>query len=195
MRNRQDRERAMEQPRDTAFTADEFIAWALEQPTGRFELDNGVVIAMAPERASHATAKLNAVIALSNGIRARGLPCQAFPDGMAVRVSDRTVYEPDALVRCGPRLPGDAIAITDPIIVVEVVSPSSRGVDRGVKLAGYFSLPSVRHYLIVDTDERVVLHHRRGEEGRIEVQILRDGPLTLDPPGLAIYIRDIFEGL
>jgi Uma2 family endonuclease len=42
----------MEQPKPTEFTADEFIAWALEQPTGRFELDNGIVVAMAPGRAT-----------------------------------------------------------------------------------------------------------------------------------------------
>jgi Uma2 family endonuclease len=183
----------MEQPRQSRFTADEFIAWALEQETGRFELDNGVVVAMAPERASHVVAKLNAVIALRNAIGARSLPCQALPDGMSVRVNDRTVYEPDALVRCGPALPGDAREVVDPIILVEVVSPS--GVDRGVKLAGYFSLPSVRHYLIVDTDKQVVLHHRRDEEGRITVHIVRDGSLTLDPPGLSIEILDILDGV
>ena len=82
-----------------------------------------------------------------------------------------------------------------PVPTVEVVSPSSRGVDRGAKLASYFSLPSVRHYLIVDIDSQVVIHHRREDEGRIEVQILHDGLLTLDPPGLAIDIRDIFDGL
>ena len=185
----------MEQPRQTEFTADDFIAWALEQPTGRFELDNGIVVAMAPERASHNQAKLNAAIALRGAIGARGLPCRVMTDGMAVRIDDRTVYEPDALVRCGPPLPGDAIEVVDPIIVIEVVSPSSRGVDRGVKLASYFSLPSVRHYLIVDTDKRVVIHHRRGDEGRIEVGILRDGSLMLDPPGLAIDTRDVFDDL
>jgi Uma2 family endonuclease len=185
----------MEQPKQTEFTAEEFIAWALEQPTGRYELDNGTVVAMAPERASHATAKLNAVIALRNAIVARDLACQAFPDGMSVRVNDRTVYEPDALVRCGQPLPGDAIEVADPMIVVEVVSPSSRGVDRGVKLAGYFALPSLRHYLILDTDKRVVIHHRRGEDGQIGVGIVHDGPLTLDPPGLVIDLRDIFDGL
>jgi Uma2 family endonuclease len=185
----------MEQQRSPEFTADEFIAWALEQPEGRFELDNGVVVAMAPERVTHAIAKGNAFIALRNAIGARGLACQALPDGMSVRVNDRTVYEPDALVRCGPPLPGDTVQIIDPVIVVEVVSPSSRGIDRGVKLAGYFSLPSVRHYLIVDTDMRLVIHHHRGEDGRIEVRILHDGPLTLDPPGLAIEVRDIFAGI
>jgi Uma2 family endonuclease len=185
----------MEQPRRTGLTADEFIAWALEQPEGRFELDNGVVVAMAPERVHHAIAKRDVMIALHNAIHMDGLACQALPDGMAVRVNDRTVYEPDALVRCGPPLPGDAIEVLDPIIVVEVVSPSSRGIDRGVKLASYFALPSVCHYLIVDTEKRVVIHHRRGVGGRIEVQILHDGELALDPPGLTIGVRDIFAGL
>lgn len=185
----------MEQPRPTRFTADEFIAWAMEQPTGRFELDNGTVVAMAPERANHALAKLNAVIALRNAIGARGHPCQAFPDGMSVRVDDRTVYEPDALLRCGPPLPGDAIEVGDPVVVVEVVSPSSRGIDRGVKLASYFSLPSVRHYLIVDTEKRVVIHHRRDEKDQIGVRIFHDGTLALDPPGLEIGVRDIFDDL
>jgi Uma2 family endonuclease len=184
----------MEQPRQTAFTADEFIAWALEQPAGRFELDNGAVAARAPERASHATAKGNAFMALRNGITARNLTCQAFPDGMSVRIDDWTVYEPDALVRCGPPLPGDAIEVSDPVIIVEVVSPSSRGVDRGVKLAGYFLLPSVRHYLIVDTNKRVVIHNHRSAEGRIEVRILHCGSLTLDPPDLTIEVQDIFLG-
>jgi len=185
----------MERPKPTEFTADEFITWALEQPTGRFELDNGIVVAMAPERASHNQAKLNVAIALRGAIGERGLPCKVMTGGMAVRIDDRTVYEPDALVRCGPPLPSDAIEVVDPIIVVEVVSPSSRGVDRGVKLASYFLLPSVRHYLIVDTEKRVVIHHRRGDEGRIEVEVLNDGSLTLDPPGLAIDILDIFADL
>jgi Uma2 family endonuclease len=185
----------VEQPKQSFFTADEFISWALQQPTGRFELSNGLVVAMAPERASHNQAKLNAAIALRGGLAARGLLCRVMTDGMAVRIDDRTVYEPDALVRCGHPLPGDAIEVTDPMVVVEVVSPSSRGVDRGVKLASYFSLPSVRHYLIVDIDKRVVIHHRRDEEGRIAAEILFDGPLTLDPPGFEIDIRDIFDGI
>ena len=64
-----------------------------------------------------------------------------------------------------------------------------------MKLASYFSLPSVRHYLIIDADKRVVIHHRRDEEGRIGVQVLREGPLTLDPPGLTIVVQDILSGL
>jgi hypothetical protein len=53
----------------------------------------------------------------------------------------------------------------------------------------------VRHYLILDTDKRVVIHRHRGEKGRIEVQFRHDGALALDPPGLAIEVWDIFVGL
>jgi Uma2 family endonuclease len=69
----------MEQPRRTEFTADAFIAWALEQPTGRYELDNGIVVAMAPERVSHARAKCQTWLALRTAIAARGLGCEALP--------------------------------------------------------------------------------------------------------------------
>ena len=71
----------MEQPRQTEFTADEFIAWALQQPEGRFELDNGAVVAMAPERIGHGRAKNRILRALETAIAARGLGCEAHPDG------------------------------------------------------------------------------------------------------------------
>lgn len=185
----------MEQPKQTEFTADEFIAWAMAQTEGRFELDNGVVVAMSPERIGHGRVKNQTLRALEAAIAARGLGCEAHPDGATVQIDDRTVYEPDALVRCGPPLPNDAIEVADPIIIVEVVSPSSKGVDRGAKLASYFLLPSLRHYLIIDTDKRVIIHHRRGDDGLISVRILREDLFTLDPPGLTVAVQDVFSGL
>jgi Uma2 family endonuclease len=180
------------QPRPALLSADAFIAWAAEQPAGRYELSGGEVVAMAPERAGHTRAKLAAAIALRAAIGARD--CEAMVDGMVVPIDERTVYEPDALVRCGPRLPDDATEITDPVIVVEVISPSSRGIDSGTKLVGYFRVPSVRHYLVLDIEARAVVHHRRGDRGGIETRILRDGALALDPPGIEIALADLFPG-
>jgi Uma2 family endonuclease len=180
------------QPDPSSFTADEFIAWAMDQPLGRFELVRGLVVAMSPERAGHARAKARTHRALEDAIAAAGLGCEAFPDGMTVRIDDRTVYEPDALVRCGPRTPDDSVEAADPVIVVEVVSRSSRSTDTGMKLGDYFSLPSVRHYLVLDADKRTVAHHRRGEDGDISTRILRAGSLVLDPPRLKIDVADLF---
>ena len=87
MRHRNDRS-AMEQPRQTRFTADEFFVWAAEQESGRFELSGGVVVAMAPERVGHSLAKVDAIFALRAAIRARGLACEALPDGVSIRIDD-----------------------------------------------------------------------------------------------------------
>lgn len=182
----------MEQPKQTRFTADEFLAWAMEQPTGRYELHHGRIVPMAPERVAHARAKARAWLALSTAIRTRGLACEALTDGVSVRIDAETVFEPDALVRCGPPAPDDAIEIDDPVILVEVVSPSSRGPDSGTKLVAYFTLPSVRHYLVIDTVAQTVVHHSRGHDGAIAARILREGAFKLDPPGLTVDVADIF---
>ena len=168
-------------------TSDEFIAWAMEQPEGeRYELVDGQIVGMAPERAAHARTKGRIYERLAQAARASGLPCEAYPDGMAVEVDDHTIYEPDALLRCGTPLPDDAVKLDDPIVVIEVLSPSTRGRDAGAKLADYFRLPSVRHYLIVRTEDRVIIHHARGEDGAIATSIVREGTIRLDPPGLTL---------
>ena len=58
--------------------------------------------------------------------------------------------------------------IPNPVIVVEVLSPSTAADDHGPKLDGYFALPSVAHYLILDADRRVMIWHKRGQAGAIE---------------------------
>ncbi len=185
----------MSVPKPLRMTADEFLAWALEQPHGRYELANGEVIAMAPERAAHALVKLEAARVLQDAVAAAGLPCQVFPDGMALRIDEATVYEPDASLRCGPRLDDDAVQFSDPLVVVEVLSPSSRAQDSGAKLEAYFRLPSVHHYLIVNTGTRTVIHHARGADGAIATRIYADGEIRLDPPGLILRPAGFFARL
>jgi Uma2 family endonuclease len=172
-------------------TAGEFIEWAMDQPEGRrYELVAGEVVAMAPERSAHALTKLTVAMSLAQAVKAAKLPCTVYPDGMAVQVDASTVYEPDAMVRCGTALPGDATKVTDPLIVVEVLSPSTRARDAGAKLEDYFRMPSVRHYLILKTENRTVIHHERDGSGAITTRIVRDGAVVLDPPG--IELREMF---
>lgn len=173
-------------------TVDEFLAWAGGQP-GRYELFNGVVYAMAPERAVHAETKFAVAKALENAIRKARLDCWALPDGMTVRIDQDTAYEPDALVYCGEQLPEDAIEVVAPNIVVEVLSPSTRHVDAAAKLAGYFSLPSLWHYLIIDPDKRIVIHHRRGHGDEIITRIVREQSLSIEPPGLQLDLSGLFR--
>ena len=172
-------------------TVGEFLLWA-EGREGRWELHDGVPVAMAPERSIHAETKAEAYLALRDAIRFKGLPCRVYPDGMAVRVGACTTYEPDAFVTCGPRAPADATEIVDLIVVVEVLSPSTAATDHGRKLSGYFSLPSVEHYLILGPERRVAIHHKRGTAGAIETRVLTSSVARLDPPGFEVAVEALF---
>ena len=172
-------------------SADEFLVWA-EAQEGRWELQDGALVAMSPERVAHTETKGEVFRSLSAAIVRAGSPCQVLPDGAAVRIADGTVFEPDALVYYGPRLPPDAIEVPNPIVVVEVLSPSTAARDHGVKLTGYFSLPGIVHYLILDPERRVVIHHKRGQDDVIETRILTEGLLRVDPPGLEAPVAEMF---
>ena len=92
---------------------------------------------MSPEAALHA--EIKGAITHCIGTRAsRASPCRAMPDGMTVQIDETTAYEPDALVYCGERLAPTAIEVPNPIVIVEVLSPSTHRIDLGVKLVGYF---------------------------------------------------------
>ncbi len=181
----------MTAPAPARMTSDAFIAWAMERPNGeRYELVAGEVVAMAPEQAAHGRVKLRITRRLAEAVEADDPACEVFGDGMAVEIDAMTTYEPDALLRCGEKLPDDAVKVTDPMIVVEVLSPSTRARDAGAKLEDYFRLASVRHYVIVKTENRTIIHHERSERGAITTRIVRDGALRLEPPG--IELRDVF---
>ncbi|MGF1552969.1 MAG: Uma2 family endonuclease [Paracoccaceae bacterium] len=175
--------------------AETYLDWAMRQPEGqRYELVDGEVVAQASERARHARAKFAAARALEDAIRAAGKPCEVFPDGMAVRIDATTVYEPDASLRCGAPLDGDAVVFDDPVVIVEVLSPSTRGDDLGRKLVDYFRLESLGHYLMVDPERRTVVHHARGADGEVRMRVIREGGLRLDPPGIEIDTVAMFAG-
>ena len=125
-------------------------------------------------------------------VAAAGVDCEALPDGATVEVGDDTDYEPDAVVTCGERMGDDATVAPNPVIVVEVLSPSTRAVDTGAKLTDYFRVPSIRHYLILRTDRRVVVHHRRLGDGGIETRLIAAGRIELDPPGIAVAVEQVF---
>jgi Uma2 family endonuclease len=82
--------------------------------------------------------------------------------------------------------------VPNPLIVVEILSPSSERLDKAGKLADYFSIPSIEHDLIVDLKRRDVIHHSRSDGSMISTRIVREGDIVLDPPGITIVMADTF---
>jgi Uma2 family endonuclease len=94
----------------------------------------------------------------------------------------------------GANRPDDAIAAPNPVIIVEALLPGTTSTDTGGKLADYFRVPSVAHYLIVHPTRRSVTHHRRTSDG-IDTRIIVDGPITMDPPGIVITVEEIYSAV
>ena len=165
-------------------TVEEFLAWAEGRP-GRHELIRGEVVAQAAERAAHWEVKLATHVALLAVIKAKALPCHVVPDGATVRIDEATAYEPDAMVYCGPRPPPSAMLVENPVVIVEVLSPSTEHRDQGRKLADYFRLPSVAHYLI-SIPTRRSSSTTSGAATTMLTRIIHEGTITLDPPGMEV---------
>jgi Uma2 family endonuclease len=175
---------------DRRYSREAFRRWYEARPRGRYERVDGRIVAMAPERGAHLRVKGAIYKALDRAVSVAGVHCQALPDGATVETGDSD-YEPDALVNCGEAMADDAVSAPNPVIVVEVLSPGTTSTDTGAKLADYFRVPSVAHYLIVHPTKRTIIHHRRNGEG-IETRIIVNGPIAMDPPGIVITAEEIY---
>ena len=175
-------------------TVEEFVVWSEQQLSGKYELEDGyvVVVRMQSEKIAHTRAKTRLVIAIDSALRNAAAPCEVFSEGIAVKISEHHGYEPDAIVNCGAKAPGDELIAPNPIIVVEVLSPSTAGKDMGVKVADYFTVPSIQHYLIIDLDRRVVIHHRRHSATDLLTSFHSTGNIRLDPPGIDVKAEAMF---
>jgi len=174
-------------------TRTEFQRWS-EGQRQRYERVAGEPVAMSPERAEHIRIKNRIWAALDRAVREAGLDCEALGDGLTIEVDADTDYEPDAVINCGPRLPPDATAASNPVVVVEVLSPSTQSVDSSEKLADYFRVPSIQHYLVVRARRQEIIHHRRvGED--IVSRAVNVGAIRLDPPGIGLDVAEVYGGL
>jgi Uma2 family endonuclease len=171
-------------------TREEFHRWA-EGQTGRYERVAGEPVAMSPERIQHIRLKNRVWAALDRAVREAALDCEALGDGATIEVDEDTDYEPDAVVNRGPSLPPDATAATSPVIVVEVLAPSTQSVDSGEKLADYFRVPSIQHYLVVRSRRQEIIHHQRSGD-TIVSRAVNVGAIRLDPPGIDLNVAEVY---
>lgn len=183
--------------------ADEFLVWSEAQPkeAGKFELwDGEIVVKHGPagqqqaERSQHWEMKGAMFAALRDAIKRAGLPCFAVIDGASVRLENDKLVAPDVLVYCGKRVPRNTLEVPNPIIIVEVLSPSTAKFDMSIKFQGYFAIPSLQHYLVIDADKPLLLHHKRGTGDAIETRFVHGPRLLLDPPMLDVDLREMLEG-
>jgi Uma2 family endonuclease len=91
------------------------------------------------------------------------------------------------------RTPAKSDYAVNPVIVMEVLSRGSQRVHTAGTLTDYFTIPSVRHYLIVSANRRRAVHHRRLDDGEITTAPVTDGEISFEPPGLSITLDACYQ--
>lgn len=169
---------------------------ALEIATGRrHELIDGEVFAPSGGTPAHSKVKTNAVGTLHAQLRSG--PCQVFDADLRVRIGEDVFY-PDLTVHCGPLElhPDDPNAATAPVVVMEVISPSTEAWDRGGKFTRYRGVPSIRHVVFIDPERKTIEHYERQADGRWLLEsIAPEGSLILAAIEVTLPAQELFRNL
>lgn len=161
-----------------------FLAWEREQPE-RWEFDGHVARMMTGGRLRHGMLQRNVLLGLQQRLAE---PCQAFGSDLKVIAAGGRVYYPDASVTCSPIVDETDDTVPDPVAVFEVTSPSSKGIDRGRKRHDYAATPSIRHYVVIDAEDRQVEHFRRGEDGGWSAVVIAEPQDAVELPELGVSL-------
>lgn len=170
---------------------DEFLAWEREQK-GRHIYVRGEIFAMAGGSPRHNHLAAQVIGRLTAALKAG---CRAFSSDQKVGLPENEFVYADAVVVCGsPDLrPGTTDVITNPAVIVEVLSKSTETYDRGDKQRGYLALASVRHYVLVSQRESRVEVYTRQDDGSFRFEVLGGGAtLNLDRIDTTIALDDLY---
>ena len=167
-------------------TVAEFEAWHARRPE-RWEFIDGRPRLMAPASMPHTIIKANVFRALDRALAERD--CTVLIDGGQI-LTDEISAIPDVVVTCAP-IDLSTPAVAEPTIIVEVMSPWSEADDTQRKWFSYRKIPSLKHYMVVAQDRRVVLVHSRAGELWRE-RFVTEGAIELDNPPLRLELDTLY---
>lgn len=172
----------------------EYLALEARSPV-RHEYIAGEIFAMTGASIRHNVIAGNLYAAIRAHLR--GTPCRALIEGVKLRLKkERSYFYPDVMVTCEARLlelDAETQIVEDPLLVIEVLSPSTEGIDRREKLRAYRTLPGLKEYALVSQDLcQVELHRRRGDIGWDIISFEPGDVVEFASIELAMAIGDVY---
>lgn len=171
-------------------TVIDFLDWEARQGA-KFEFDGIDVQAMTGGTWNHAAVQANLITALRN--RLKGTSCQAFGSELKILV-DGSVRYPDAFITC-TAADRSATVAPDPVVVFEVVSPSTERIDRLVKNDEYRRTPSIQAYVILQPDFVGATMFQRTSNDWVGHVFGPGATLALPGVGIDLPLDELYEGL
>jgi len=172
-------------------TLAEFLEWEERQQL-RYEFDGVGPVAMTGGTYGHSAIQRNLAIAV--GGRLRGKPCQFHGSDLKFQVAEGHVRYPDGMVVCSP-VDRTATVVHHPVVVFEVLSPSTTRNDRIVKAREYQATPSVQRYVMLEQDSVNAVVYARSCEAWTHEILVADSMLALPEIGVELPLAELYEGV
>jgi len=179
----------MAQVKEKLWTLDEFLAFDDGTDTS-YQLFEGRIVAMNPPLRGHGTLVARLARIVGNQLSP---PCEVAAEAGIIPANRRqSWYQADLIVTCTPGNHKDPF-IAEPVLVVEVLSPTTSATDFNRKLPDYQQIPSMRDILLVSSMERLVRHWRRDADGWVEQANRGSATLRLSGLPVAIAMTDLYD--
>jgi len=174
-------------------SADAFYAWIAGQQ-GKYELVDGEPVMMAGANRRHDRIAANAVRVVGNHLV--GHRCQPFTSDTYIKIPSGNRRQADMGVDCGP-FDDTALHASEPLLVLEILSPTTRMFDRNDKLEEYKTVPSLEYILLIDPDFPQVRLYWRSMDRNWTSDRLAGLEAVVDIPllGLRLALADLYAGL
>lgn len=178
------------------FTAQEYLVMEKEA-LEKHEFYKGEIFAMAGAGARHNVIFSNIFIGM--GIQLKGKPCKPYGSDLRIHVAQNTLFTyPDISIICGEIIPSDldADTATLPTVLIEILSPTTKNYDRGGKFILYRDIPTLKEFILIDTETIGIEVFRVNAHGHWELEEYRsiDNTLTIPAVGISIPLKEIYEG-
>jgi Uma2 family endonuclease len=188
---------------DRRYTVEEYFD-LVDRVEGKYEYHDGKLVnwrAMAGAAEPHSLIAANIIGELRSALR--GKPCRVYTSDLIVRIGKKTKYRfPDATVICGPTIfdpndPSRAKAVLNPKLIVEVLSPTSEGMDRGDKFTEYREIESLEEYVLVSQDKPMIESFRRQSDGTwlFSPTSGMEAVAELKSIGASLSLKEVFAGV
>ena len=173
-----------------SMSVDAFLDWE-ERHELRYEFDGLQPAARTGGTSEHSAIQRNLIIAL--GTRLRGKPCQVHGSELKIAVAGSIRY-PDAFVVCSPMTRGATI-VTEPVVVFEVLSPSTATTDRIVKNQEYRDTLSIQRYVMLEQDQRAATVFARAGDDWVGHVMSGEVLLAMPEIGVEVPLAELYEGV
>jgi Uma2 family endonuclease len=171
-------------------TLDAFLEWESRQEL-KYEFDGFQPVAMTGGTAEHSQIQFNLLGLLFSGLR--GHRCRGHGSELKIQVAGRIRY-PDAFIVCSP-VPRGATVVHDPVVVFEILSPSTSDTDHFDKNLEYRDTPSIRRYVMVEQSRRGATVFSRNGDDWVGHVLTGDDDLALPEVGITLPMAELYEGV